>query len=121
LRELGWVRPHGRNWYRWAGRSEQDARNPREFVRLRIDVIVTGGSALAAAKQGSPIIPIVFAISLDPLGWHGRGLAWAASYRVAAQGTDTQWAQRAKARSASRSPLAVIANIDNPAAEFADS
>jgi ABC-type uncharacterized transport system substrate-binding protein len=39
-----------------------------EFVRLKVDVIVTVGSAAAAAMQVTSTIPIVFAIALDPVG-----------------------------------------------------
>jgi putative ABC transport system substrate-binding protein len=69
LRELGWV--EGRTVaieYRWAeGRSERYAEIAAEFVRLKVDVIVTGGSALIAAKQATSTVPIVFAISADPI------------------------------------------------------
>jgi putative tryptophan/tyrosine transport system substrate-binding protein len=70
LRELGWI--EGRTVaieYRWAeGRSERYADIAAEFVRLKVDVIVTVGSAVAAAKQVTSTIPIVFAIAVDPLG-----------------------------------------------------
>jgi hypothetical protein len=39
-----------------------------EFVRLKVDVIVTGGDAAAAARQATSVIPIVFVLGLDPLG-----------------------------------------------------
>src|SRR6266508_2086867 len=52
LRELGWI--EGRNLaieYRWAdARSERFAEIAAEFVRLKVDVIVTGGNAAVAAK-----------------------------------------------------------------------
>jgi putative ABC transport system substrate-binding protein len=70
LRELGWT--EGRTIaieYRWAeGRSERYAEIAAEFVRLKVDVIVTVGSAVAAAKQETSTIPIVFAIAVDPVG-----------------------------------------------------
>jgi len=70
LRELGWI--EGRTIaieYRWAdGRSERFAEIAAELVRLKVDVIVTVGSAVAAAKQETSIIPIVFAIAVDPVG-----------------------------------------------------
>jgi len=70
LRELGWV--DGRTVtieYRWAeGRSDRYTEIAAEFVRLKVDVIVTVGSAVAAAKQVTSVIPIVFAVAVDPLG-----------------------------------------------------
>src|SRR6266571_1802227 len=70
LRELGWI--EGRNVaieYRWAeGRGERFAEIAAEFVRLKVDVIVTVGSALVAAKQATSTIPIVFALAADPVG-----------------------------------------------------
>src|SRR5437660_12010197 len=70
LRELGWT--EGRTVaieYRWAeGRSERYADIAAEFVRLKVDIIVTVGSAVAATKQVTSTIPIVFAIAVDPVG-----------------------------------------------------
>src|SRR2546425_679813 len=70
LYELGWI--EGRNVvieYRWAeGRSERFAEIAAEFVRLKVDVIVTSGAAVPAAKQATSVIPIVFAVANDPLG-----------------------------------------------------
>jgi putative ABC transport system substrate-binding protein len=34
-----------------------------EFVRLKVDVIVTAGGAVLAAKQATSLIPIVFAVA----------------------------------------------------------
>ena len=39
-----------------------------ELVRLKVDVIVTSGTAIMAAKQATSVIPIVFAVAVDPLG-----------------------------------------------------
>ena len=39
-----------------------------EFVRLKVDVVVTTGSAVPAFKQATSVIPIVFAIANDPVG-----------------------------------------------------
>jgi putative ABC transport system substrate-binding protein len=39
-----------------------------EFVRLKVDVIVTGSNAAVAAKQASSVVPIVFALMDDPVG-----------------------------------------------------
>src|SRR5947207_6393771 len=70
LHELGWV--EGRTVaieYRWAeGRSDRYAEIAAEFVRLKVDVIVTVGSAVAPVKQVTSVIPIVFAVAVDPLG-----------------------------------------------------
>jgi putative tryptophan/tyrosine transport system substrate-binding protein len=70
LRELGWM--EGRTIaieYRWAeGRSERIAEIAAEFVQLNVDVIVTGGIGVPAAKQATSVIPIVFALSTDPVG-----------------------------------------------------
>jgi putative tryptophan/tyrosine transport system substrate-binding protein len=70
LGELGWT--DGRTVaieYRWAeGRSERFAEIATEFVRLKVDVIVTVGSAALAARQVTSIVPIVFAAATDPLG-----------------------------------------------------
>lgn len=71
LRELGWI--DGRNIaiaYRWAeGREDRYAEIAAEFVRLKVDVIVTAGTAaVIAAKQATSVIPIVFAAAGDPVG-----------------------------------------------------
>jgi putative tryptophan/tyrosine transport system substrate-binding protein len=71
LRELAWI--DGRNLaieYRWAeGRNERYAENAAEFVRLKVDVIVTSGTpAVMASKQATSVIPIVFAAVSDPVG-----------------------------------------------------
>jgi hypothetical protein len=55
--------------YRWAeGRSERHTEIADEFTRLKVNVIVTVGSAVPAAKQVATIIPIVFAAAVDPVG-----------------------------------------------------
>jgi putative tryptophan/tyrosine transport system substrate-binding protein len=71
LRELGWI--EGRTVaidYRWAeGRNERFAEIAAEFVRLKVDVIVTAGTLPAlAAKKATAVIPIVFATAGDPVG-----------------------------------------------------
>jgi putative ABC transport system substrate-binding protein len=71
LRELGWI--EGRTVaieYRWAdGRSGRSAEIAAEFVRLKVDVIVTSTPAnVVAAKQATSVIPIVFAAAGDPVG-----------------------------------------------------
>ena len=44
------------------------ARSPPSSSGLKVDVIVTVGSAVPAVKQATSVIPIVFAISGDPIG-----------------------------------------------------
>ena len=70
LRELGWI--EGRTIaieYRWQdGRNDRSAEIAAEFVRLKVDVIVTGGISVPALKQATSAIPIVFALSVDPIG-----------------------------------------------------
>lgn len=70
LRELGWV--EGRTIaieYRWSeGRAERYAEIAAEFVRLKVDVILTVGSAVPIVKQAATAIPIVFAVAIDPVG-----------------------------------------------------
>jgi putative tryptophan/tyrosine transport system substrate-binding protein len=70
LRELGWIEGHTvAIEYRWAeGRKERFAEFAAEFVRLKVDVIVTAASAGYAAKQVTSIIPIVLAVATDPVG-----------------------------------------------------
>jgi putative ABC transport system substrate-binding protein len=70
LRELGWI--EGRNVvvaYRWSeGRNERYAEIAAEFVRLKVEVIVTQGTAsVLAAMQATSVVPIVFAGSGDPV------------------------------------------------------
>ena len=76
LRELGWI--EGRTVaieYRWAeGRNERFAETLAEFVRLKVDAILTAGNSgpTTVAKQATSVIPIVFATVVgDPVG---RGL-----------------------------------------------
>jgi putative ABC transport system substrate-binding protein len=71
LRELHWI--EGRTVaieIRWAeGRNERLAKTTAEFVRRKVDVIVTSATPPAiAAKDATSVIPIVFAAVGDPLG-----------------------------------------------------
>jgi len=62
LRELGWI--EGRR-----DRNERFAEIAAEFVRLKVDIIVTVGTpAVVTAKQATSVIPIVFAGVGDPVG-----------------------------------------------------
>jgi ABC-type uncharacterized transport system substrate-binding protein len=71
LRELGWT--EGRDLrieYRWGeGRTERFAEIAAEFVRLKVDLILTHNTPpTLAAKQATSVIPIVFATAGDPVG-----------------------------------------------------
>jgi len=71
LHELGWI--EGRTIaieYRWAeGRNEHLAEIADEFVRLKVDVIVTSATpTTVAVKKATSSIPVVFASVGDPIG-----------------------------------------------------
>jgi len=70
LRELGW--DEGRNVtieYRWGeGRGDRFAEIAAEFIKLKVDVIITAGGAVPAAKRETTLVPIVFAVASDPVG-----------------------------------------------------
>jgi putative tryptophan/tyrosine transport system substrate-binding protein len=71
LRELGWI--EGRNIaieYRWAeGHGDRYSEIAAEFVRLKVDIIVTWAAApTLAARRATALIPIVFAGQTDPVG-----------------------------------------------------
>jgi putative ABC transport system substrate-binding protein len=70
LRELGYV--EGKNIlieYRSAeGKRERLPDLAAELVRLKVDVIVTTGGAVLAAKKAGATIPIVVAGAADPVG-----------------------------------------------------
>src|SRR5262249_27062323 len=123
LRELGWV--EGRNVaieYRWAeGRSERFAEIAAEFVRLKVDVIVTSGTAVVvAAMQATSVIPIVFAAAGDPVG---TGLI---ASLARPGGNVTGLSNQSRDLAGKRlellregvpglGRLAILANVDNPA------
>ena len=70
LKQFGWIQ--GRSVtieYRWSeGRPERVAEVVAEFVRQKVDIVVTYGGAVAAFKQATRDIPIVFALAGDPVG-----------------------------------------------------
>jgi putative ABC transport system substrate-binding protein len=71
MRELNWI--DGRTItidYRWAeGRPDRGAEAAAEFVRRKVDVIVTNGTPMiVASKKATAEIPIVFAAAGDPVG-----------------------------------------------------
>src|SRR5271166_350265 len=71
LRELGWIENRTVAIdYRWGeGREERFAEVAAEFVRLKVDVIVTSGTPqVLATKQATSVIPIIFATAGDPVG-----------------------------------------------------
>ena len=108
--------------YRWAeGRNERYAEIATEFVRLKVDVIVTAGASVVAAKQATSVIPIVFAVAADPVG---TGLV-ASLARPGGNitGLSNQAADLAAKRLEllrevvpSLRRLVIMANVDNPAA-----
>ena len=125
LRELGWV--EGRTIaieYRWAeGRSERIEDITAEFVRLNVDVIVTGGIAVPAAKRATSVIPIVFTLAPDPVG---SGLV---ASLARPRGNVTGLSNQSSDLSGKRIELlrevvprlrrlAIIANTDNPQTAF---
>ena len=69
LHELGWT--EGRTVaieYRWnEGQPERIAEIAAEFIRLKVDVIVTNGIAAPTLKQATTVIPIVFTMAADPV------------------------------------------------------
>jgi ABC-type uncharacterized transport system substrate-binding protein len=71
LREFGYV--EGKNIgieYRWAeGKLDRLPELAAELVRLRVDILLTGGSTSSrAAKEATTTIPIVMAQVNDPVG-----------------------------------------------------
>ena len=71
LRELGYV--EGKNivieWRFAEGKRERLAELAAELVRLKVDIIVTGGpTATRPAKEATVTIPIVMAQDTDPVG-----------------------------------------------------
>jgi putative ABC transport system substrate-binding protein len=71
LRELGWIENRTvAIEYRWAeGREERFAEIAAEFIRLKVNVIVTYGTTSSiAAKKATEVIPIVIAGAGDLVG-----------------------------------------------------
>jgi putative tryptophan/tyrosine transport system substrate-binding protein len=124
LRELGWIENRTVAIdYRWAeGREERFAEVADEFVRLKVDVIVTSGTPqVLAAKQATSVIPIVFATAGDPVG---TGLVASLARPggnvtgLSNQMVDTDGKRLGLLREVlpSLRRLAIMANIGNPAA-----
>jgi putative tryptophan/tyrosine transport system substrate-binding protein len=71
LYQLGWTEGHNLAIeYRWAeGRFDRSPAIIAEFVRLKVDVIVTHATAnVVAAKHATSAIPIIFTSVADPVG-----------------------------------------------------
>jgi putative ABC transport system substrate-binding protein len=70
MRELGWIEgQHFKVERRNADRQDQLPALAAELVRLKVDVILTGGTpATRAAKEATNTIPIVFSVADDPVG-----------------------------------------------------
>lgn len=67
LHELGWVEGHTIAIdYRWAeGSSERISEIAGDFLREKVALVVTYGSAAAVLKQATTATPIVFAVAID--------------------------------------------------------
>jgi putative tryptophan/tyrosine transport system substrate-binding protein len=70
LRELGWIEGHTVQLeYGWSeARPERVADIAVDFIRQRVDVIVAVSGAIPIIRQATTSIPIVFPISVDPIG-----------------------------------------------------
>jgi putative ABC transport system substrate-binding protein len=70
IRELGWIedRTVGIEYRGTEGRNERAGEIAAEFVRHKVDVIVTAGTTAVAVKEVTALIPIVFTAAADPVG-----------------------------------------------------
>ena len=122
LRELGWI--EGRTIaidYRWTeGRDDRLAEIAAEFVRLKVDIIVTAGTPQTlAAKHATSVIPIVFAAVGDPVGAgvvESLARPGGNATGLSMQQTDTAGKRLELLRDVipSLRRLAIMANSDNP-------
>jgi putative ABC transport system substrate-binding protein len=128
---VGFVqRMHERGWtegdnveivYRWTeGVKERYAGIVAEFVRFKVDVIVTSGSeGVVAAKQATSAIPIVFTATADPVA---IGLVASLAHPggnitgLSAQSTETAAKQVELLREVvpGLQRLAILTNADSP-------
>jgi putative ABC transport system substrate-binding protein len=126
LRELD--RVEGRNIameYRWAeGRSERYPEIAAEFVRIKVDVIVTVATlATLAVKQATSVVPIVFVAVSDPVGTGlvaslarpGGNVTGLANQQADLAGKRLQLLHEVVP---GLRRLAILGNIGNPAAAF---
>src|SRR5262249_58117937 len=69
LRELGWIedRTVAIEFRGTEGRNERAGEIAAEFVRRKVDVIVTAGTTAVAVKEATALIPIVFTAAADPV------------------------------------------------------
>jgi putative tryptophan/tyrosine transport system substrate-binding protein len=124
LRELGWI--DGRTVaieYRWAeGQSTHFAEIAAEFARLKVDVIVTAGTLpVVAAKQATSIIPIVFALAIDPVtaglvASLARPGGNATGFSILSSELAGKRLELLREFVPSLRTLAILANVGNPAA-----
>src|SRR5262249_10639753 len=121
--EFGWI--EGRTAaieVRWAEvRPERFAEIAAEFVRLKVDVIVTSGGAAYAVKQATSTIPIVFTAASEPVGCGlvaSLARPGADLTGLSLQATDTATKRRDRLRElgTGRRRLAVIAHVGAPGA-----
>jgi putative ABC transport system substrate-binding protein len=69
FRELGWTEKRATIEVRWAdGRPEKITEIADEFVRLKVDIVITTGTSVPTFMRMTSTIPIVFAIANDPVG-----------------------------------------------------
>jgi putative ABC transport system substrate-binding protein len=122
LRELGWIENRTvAIEYRWAeGRSERYAEVAAEFVRLKVDAILTHATqATIAAKRATSVIPIVFAVAGDPVGTGlvaSLGRPGGNATGLSLQQTDTAAKRLELLREVvpRLRTLAILANVGNP-------
>jgi putative tryptophan/tyrosine transport system substrate-binding protein len=69
LRELGWIEDRTvAVEYRWSdGHPERIAEIAAEFVRQKVDVIVSFADAIRTISQATSAIPVVFILATDPI------------------------------------------------------
>jgi putative ABC transport system substrate-binding protein len=69
LGELGWIDNRTVSIaYRWdQGVGDRIADIAAEFVKLKVDVVVTTGGEAAIVKKATSDIPIIFAVAVDPI------------------------------------------------------
>jgi putative tryptophan/tyrosine transport system substrate-binding protein len=122
LRDRGYV--PGRNLvleYRFAeDKPERFPALAAELVRLKVDVIAAGGSgAILAAKEATTSIPIVMAVSADPVrsGWVAnlaRPGGNITGVSILQSGVSTKWLELIKETLPTATRIAFLGNPANP-------